>query len=382
MQENPSLSKQYGGSAIKLSERKKRLRMELTGQLMRRFYVRLAICAGGMGALFLAAYGVCAGRVWYSYEPFYPLVHFVHENWFGCFMLCVVAGFIFCSLWNFRRTVWLMETILAAVDQIYQEKEELTELPEELHELEKELNHVMVRVRTSREKEREAEQRKNDLIVYMAHDLKTPLTSVIGYLSLLKEEELPEELRDKYVGIALRKSERLEELINEFFEITRFNLSTMTLELSTVNLTRMLEQIAYEFIPVFREKNLTYRLELDPGLELLCDVDKMERVFDNLLKNAVNYSYEGTEIRIEAHALTAKKDTGTVHIAVINHGRTIPKEKQERIFEQFFRLEASRGSGTGGAGLGLAIAREIVQQHGGTLTCESENEKIVFHMNI
>lgn len=276
-----------------------------------------------------------------------------------------------------------MENILGAVNRIYREKEELVELPQELHEVEKELNQVMLNVRASREKAEEAEQRKNDLVIYMAHDLKTPLTSVIGYLSLLEEEkDISGELKQKYLGIALKKSQRLEELVNEFFEITRFNLSTMTLELSTVNLTRMLEQISSEFIPVFQEKDLTYHLELDPDLKLLCDIDKMERVFDNLLKNAVNYSYKGTQIRILAHMEQQGSNDEKLHIQIINHGKTIPKEKQERIFEQFFRLESSRGSGTGGAGLGLAIAREIIEQHGGELTCESEEEQIIFHIRM
>lgn len=274
-----------------------------------------------------------------------------------------------------------MENILGAVNRIYRDTDELVELPQELHEVEKELNQVMLKVRASREKAEEAEQRKNDLIIYMAHDLKTPLTSVIGYLSLLAEEkDISGELKQKYLGIALKKSQRLEELVNEFFEITRFNLSTMSMELSTVNLTRMLEQISYEFIPVFQEKDLTYQLELEPDLKLLCDIDKMERVFDNLLKNAVNYSYKGSQIRILAHMEQQNSREKTLHIQIINRGKTIPKEKQERIFEQFFRLESSRDSGTGGAGLGLAIAREIVEQHGGKLTCESEDEQIIFHI--
>lgn len=371
---------------IKLSEHydnNNKLRMELTEQLMRRFYFQLLIYAILMALFFAVAYLVCSRRIWYENDPLWPLIHFIHEHWFGFFMVCVVAGFILFSFWSFRRTVWLMENILGAVNRIYREKEELVELPQELHEVEKELNQVMLNVRASREKAEEAEQRKNDLIIYMAHDLKTPLTSVIGYISLLEEEkDISGELKQKYLGIALKKSQRLEELVNEFFEITRFNLSTMTLELSTVNLTRMLEQISSEFIPVFQEKDLTYHLELDPDLKLLCDIDKMERVFDNLLKNAVNYSYKGTQIRILAHMEQQGSNDEKLHIQIINHGKTIPKEKQERIFEQFFRLESSRGSGTGGAGLGLAIAREIIEQHGGELTCESEDEQIIFHIRM
>lgn len=351
--------------------------------LMRKFYIRLGVYIICLIVLFIVAYLLCAGRTWYGYEPFYPVIHFIHAHWFGCFMLCVVAGFVICSFLNFGEIVRSLEYILDAVNQVYREQEELVELPEELHEVEKEINNVILNVKTSKQSAREAEQKKNDLIVYMAHDLKTPLTSVIGYLSLLHDErEISDEQKNKYIDIALKKSERLEELINEFFDITRFNLSTMALELSTVNLTRMLEQIAYEFIPMFREKNLTYRLELEENLELVCDVDKMERVFDNLLKNAMNYSYQGTEILICAKRQNEGEEKDILDISVTNCGKTIPEEKRERIFEQFFRLESSRDSRSGGAGLGLAIARKIVAQHGGTLTCESENEKITFQIKI
>lgn len=219
-----------------------------------------------------------------------------------------------------------------------------------------------------------AEQRKNDLVVYLAHDLKTPLTSVIGYLALLRDEhQISEELRQKYLTIALEKAERLEDLINEFFEITRFNLSDITLEYSRVNLTRMLEQLIYEFKPMLLEKNLSCILEIAPNTMIRCDVDKMQRVFDNLLRNAVNYSFHNTEIFI-----TAVQKEDVIHIKFRNRGNTIPKEKLERIFEQFYRLDASRSTRSGGAGLGLAIAKEIVLLHGGTMTARSENEIIEF----
>lgn len=369
-------------------EKKNRLRKELTRQLMQKFYIRLAIYVFCIIMLFVIGYEICAGQVWYGWEPLYPFIHFVHGHWFGCFMVCVVAGFAICTVSSFKNIVWMLEYILSAVNRIYEEKEGLIELPDELHEVEKELNNVSVNVKRSKQKAKEAEQRKNDMIVYMAHDLKTPLTSVIGYLSLLHDENgISEELKSRYIGIALKKSERLEELINEFFEITRFNLSTMTLNLSTVNLTRMIEQITYEFIPLFREKKLTYQLHLEKDITIVCDVEKMERVFDNLLKNAVNYSYEQTEMNIYARTEYSEKENDgkreqVVNLRFVNHGKTIPEEKREQIFEQFFRMESARGSKTGGAGLGLAIAREIVEQHGGSLICESEDETITFELKL
>ncbi|MUK88215.1 GHKL domain-containing protein [Ornithinibacillus sp. L9] len=221
---------------------------------------------------------------------------------------------------------------------------------------------------------KEAEQRKNDLIVYLAHDLKTPLTSVIGYLTLLRDEkEISDKLREKYLAISFEKAERLEDLINEFFEITRFNLSQLSLDKSRVNLTRMLEQITYEFKPLLDSKNLQLFLQMETDIEFTCDVNKMERVFDNLIRNAINYSFENCSIKIGA----VKKDDG-VEVYFENQGNTISKEKQSRIFEQFYRLDVSRGTKTGGAGLGLAIAKEIVEQHQGSITVFSENEIIRF----
>ena len=212
------------------------------------------------------------------------------------------------------------------------------ELPPEMRDIEDELNLFREQALRNELLAKEAEQRKNDLIVYLAHDLKTPLTSVIGYLTLLRDEpQISPELRSRYTGIALEKAERLEELINEFFDITRFNLNALTLEPELTNLTMMLEQIAYEFKPVLSEKDLTINTNLAPNVEFFCDRNKLERVFDNLLRNAVNYSYRDTEIY-----LSLEKINGGVGIIVSKHGKTIPADKLNRIFEHVFRLDSSR----------------------------------------
>lgn len=209
--------------------------------------------------------------------------------------------------------------------------------------------------------------------MYLAHDLKTPLSSVIGYLTLLYDEgEISPELREKYLSIALDKAERLEDLINEFFEITRFNLSEITLQYGRIDLTRLLEQLVFEFKPMLREKKLTCDLQAPEDLALRCDGDKLQRVFDNLLRNAVLYSYPDTNITI-----TAAREGSRIMIRFRNRGDTIPEEKLSRIFEQFYRLDAARSSG-GGAGLGLAIAEQIVELHGGTITAQSAEELIEF----
>ena len=215
-------------------------------------------------------------------------------------------------------------------------------------------------------------------MVYLAHDLKTPLTSVIGYLTLLRDEpQLSSELRSRYTGIALEKAERLEDLINEFFDITRFSLTHLELEKQPTDLTRRLEQVASEFAPQFAEKDLRCELELPPRLAYDCDPDKLARVFDNLLRNAFHYSFPGSTVRI-----TGQQEADTVVLTFTNEGRTIPAEKLERIFDQFFRLDSSRATRTGGAGLGLAIAKEIIALHGGTIRAASADNRITFTVRL
>ncbi len=221
---------------------------------------------------------------------------------------------------------------------------------------------------------KEAEQRKNDLVVYLAHDLKTPLTSVIGYLSLLDEApDMPQEQKAKYVGITLEKAYRLEQLIDEFFAITRFNLQTMVLNKGKINLRFMLQQMADEFYPMLTPHGKQVEVRIPDGLTLWGDADKLARVFNNILKNAIAYSYDNSIIDISAEG-----QRENVVIIFSNQGSPIPLPKIEMIFEKFYRLDSSRSTNTGGAGLGLAIAKEIVNAHGGAITAASSEEHTVF----
>ncbi|MCH5268575.1 MAG: HAMP domain-containing histidine kinase [Lachnospiraceae bacterium] len=328
----------------------------------------------------LAFYWLLRQRTWYADDPLWPFLNYMDSHYELCvilFLLWMIVGTSVIFWLNTRRLIRYIDEITMGVEEIIRDNSQPVTMEDgELLVVEEQLNLIRENYRRSAAEARDAIQRKNDLIMYLAHDLKTPLTSVIGYLTLLQEEEdISLKMRSRYLGIARQKAERLEDLINEFFEITRFNLSEIVLEYSDVNVTTMLEQIAYEFRPLLAEKQLTYRLELEKDVHLVCDVDKMSRVFDNLMRNAISYSYEGGEILI-----SMKCEGESVEIVFSNPGKTIPEEKRKRIFEQFFRMESARGTKTGGAGLGLAIAREIIRSHGGELTCESECEEIHFRL--
>ncbi|MBC3514999.1 HAMP domain-containing histidine kinase [Neobittarella massiliensis] len=219
-----------------------------------------------------------------------------------------------------------------------------------------------------------AEQRKNDLVVYLAHDIKTPLTSVIAYLNLLQEApDLPTEQRTRYIGITLEKAYRLEQLIDEFFEITRFNLQSIVLYREPLHLCYMLRQMADEFYPILSATRNTVEVEAPPELTVQADPDKLARVFNNILKNAAAYSAPGTPIRI-----VAKQQEDEVFISFYNQGKIIPQDQLDSIFEKFYRLDSARGTKNGGAGLGLAIAKEIVTAHGGNIHAASSAQGTCF----
>lgn len=354
------------------------LRRALSFHILIRFFIAIMVYSISIIAIYLIARIFFGLFIWYEQDILYRILHFIKDNTKVFFVLVMGIGYLIIFLYYWIRTLGYLEHIIKATEVMYHTKDEMIKLPSELKEVEYQMNQIKLDIQTNERTAKEAEQRKNDLVVYLAHDLKTPLTSVIGYLTLLRDEnQISEELRDKYLSITLDKAERLEELINEFFEITRFSLTNLTLELSRINLSRMLEQITYEFKPILLEKNLSCNINLPPDIMIKCDVNKMQRVFDNIIRNAINYSFPESTVDI-----TVVQSDESIQLRFINQGNTIPEEKLERIFGQFYRLDTSRTSATGGAGLGLAIAKEIVELHKGTITAVSENDTIEFTITL
>ncbi len=353
-----------------LRELSQRLRRQMIQRFV--FFYLLYLAAGAV--VFVLAYLYYQSRIWYGYETFYQFVHLMERFW--AFLLPVYAGggALGLGCYYIKKACAYLDELVTASENLFLGREQETPLSDELRPMEVYLDSVRLQIQNSQRAAREAEQRKNDLVVYLAHDLKTPLTSVIGYLTLLNdEEEISPQLQKKYLSVSLDKAERLEDLINEFFEITRFSLTHLTLELSRINLSRMLEQTVFEFGPMLAEKELECKLDVPPDVFYECDPDKLQRVFDNLLRNAVSYSRPGGDINIRL-----RQQEDRLYLSVQNFGVTIPKEKLERIFDQFFRLDSARATRSGGAGLGLAIAKEIVELHGGTISAESSDGQVTF----
>ena len=279
----------------------------------------------------------------------------------------------------------LLKKVFGYIDEVGKATEDLVnkdveyiELPDELEEIQKRMNHLKRESEKNEKLAKENEEKKDELIVYLAHDIKTPLTSMIGYLSILDEiDDMPKKKQKNYISIALDKSYRLEDLINELFDVARFNSEKIVLEKEELNLNLMLEQIIDDFYPTLREVNKSITLNYDEPISINGDPDKLSRVFNNLIKNAISYSKEESEIVIDL-----KKDNNNAIVEVINKGKQISKEKLSKIFEKFYRLDSARTSRTGGSGLGLAIAKDIVELHNGTIIAESNEKETTFRVTL
>ena len=356
----------------------RRRHSQLSKQILMQYILSVLGMIASLALIFFIGWVVCRLFIWEAYDPLYRFLKAMQDTVAIWGTALIILGMFLLAYRSISKPLEYLDEVIEAAEQLAHPADSPIHLSIPLEGVQDELNMVREGALRNAMYEREAEQRKNDLIVYLAHDLKTPLTSVIGYLTLLHDEpQLSPEMRAKYTGIALDKAERLEALINEFFEITRFSLSQMTLQEDTVNLTRLLEQLTFEFQPALKEKSLAWDLSLAHDVVLSCDSDKIQRVFDNLLRNAANYSYPNTCIQV-----TLEKDLTNVVVNIENQGQTIPPDKLDRIFEPFFRLDSSRSSTSGGAGLGLAIAKEIVELHGGGIRAESANERVSLRVTL
>ena len=354
-----------------LTKRKLKLFMSLIGNLI--IAVIISILIYFILALFLEnTLSVLVANL--NYDLYSWIVYnrdVVVYVYIGIVLAVIIYRFI-------SKYVESINEVYKSLDLVLKEDNETIKLPSDVNEFAEKLNDIKYDYIVSKKNAKEAEDKKNDLIMYMAHDLKTPLTSIIGYLTLLTDEkEIPRNLQEKYMKIALDKALRVEELTNEFFDITRYNLSSMPINKQNINLSYLLKQLVDECYPMLEKSNLKCDLNVPDKVMYLGDGDKLARAFGNLLKNAISYSFENTTIEINL-----KEENDNIYISFKNKGEKIPEYKLDKIFEKFYRADASRTSSTGGAGLGLAITKEIIELHGGTIGVKNDDEYIEFDIKL
>lgn len=250
---------------------------------------------------------------------------------------------------------------------------------DEFSEMAFRLNEMSGSLKTYMEKERVSEREKNEFITSIAHDLRTPLTSIMGYLDLVvNNENLTDEKRREYAKISYDKSIKLKELTEEFFHFTKMGHREVELKIESIDIVKLMEQLVNEFYPQFTKSKLAFELksnvrsmmiEGDPGL--------LVRVFENLINNAIKYGSDGKRVDVIIDGREADCE-----VSVVNYGRIIPAEELPMIFQKFYRVEQSRSRQTGGTGLGLAIAKEVVEKHGGVIRVRSDRNGTRFSVKL
>lgn len=306
----------------------------------------------------------------------WKIANFILKNQTACLFIGLLVILLLNSLIVEIYSIKIISHVFDQMKVLFQKDDQKIFLDDSLNELEKDLNDLKKQNLENEKKVIENVQYKVDMITYLAHDIKTPLASIIGYLCLLDEtKEMDENLRHQYTHMTLQKAYRLEKLINEFFDIAKLNQGQQNIVKEDIHLLYMLEQMKEEFYPLLKERQQSIDIDISSSITIYGDSQKIARVFSNILKNALYYGDEATAITI-----TALEDEKNVHIFFKNIGPTIPTDKLDCIFEQFYRLDASRSSYTGGSGLGLSIAKMIIEQHSGKIHVTSQHHQTIFEV--
>jgi len=304
--------------------------------------------------------------------------------------IMIVMGYVLIGIVIFSVTFLLLqERSVAYISRISEAMESISQGDlntmievvgdDEFSSMAENLNKMVEDIRKLMDKEREAERTKNELITNIAHDLRTPLTSIIGYLELLSvNHTLDPEVQQKYIDIAYTKTKRLEKLIEDLFGFTKLNYGKISMNIGKVDIIKLLSQLLEESYPSFADKNLSYELQSNvPAKIITADGNLLARLFDNLINNAIKYGADGKRVLVKVNA-----SGQTVSVSVTNYGYVIPADELPLIFEKFYRVEHSRSTNTGGTGLGLAIAKNIVDMHGGLITAKSDLNGTVFMVTL
>ncbi|MDA2434079.1 HAMP domain-containing sensor histidine kinase [Bacillus cereus] len=289
----------------------------------------------------------------------------------------IIFTFVTTLLLMVRRKLLYLKHITESVHHIANGKLGLTisiESRDELSQLAQNINYMSKELENKFKYERELEKEKNELITNVSHDLRTPLTSIIGYLDLLKKGKYNNETQlQEYIETIYSKSERLKHLIDELFEYTRLSSPDFQLNLRKIDLVGLLEQIVGEYIPIFEKENLNIKKSITDEEILVCiDIEKMVRVYENLFINAIKYSFKPSELSIQLKLVGNK-----AILKVSNKVKNPPIDNVNKLFERFFTGDKARMNNQG-AGIGLAISKRIVELHNGNIYAEYKEGRMSF----
>jgi signal transduction histidine kinase len=315
--------------------------------------------------------------IWLNYYVGYPMVYII----FGLVLFLLVFAYFYYreqKKQHYRYLTEINQDVQKIADGYFDHKV-LIRPDAELSQLSANINRLVERLKHMVEEERKAEQTKNELITNVSHDLRTPLTSITGYLGLVEQDRYRDEVELRhYVSMAYEESQRLSQLIQDLFEYTRLRNNEMKLRTSKINLIEMLWQITEQFRLQLKEVHMEPRLLFDNSqLVIIADGNKLRRVFENLITNSIKYGQQGKYLDI-----TGRMDNQEVVVEITNYGEAIPPADLPYIFERFFRVEKSRNQHLGGSGIGLAIAKQIVDMHGGTIEACSDSDLTCFTVRL
>ena len=320
----------------------------------------------------LAAKGPNPGRMYYVKED--PFIRFVTVMQVASILLLFVVFSIVLT----RKYSGYLNEITGAIEKMSagdfdvkisrRNESELLTIADGLNRMSEDIKGMI-------EREHENERAKNELITSVAHDLRTPLTSIIGYLELInKKEDLPIEKKLEYAGIAYDKSKRLESLIEDLFSFTKVSIGEIKLHKTEIDMVKLIQQLEDEFYPQVQQAGLsaTYTYNVQ-SLKMEVDGDLMARAVANIISNAIKYGKDGKKLIVNVDA-----SDSALTFSITNFGRMIPKEDLEHIFDRFYRVESSRSTDTGGSGLGLAITKNIINMHDGEISVSSDEYGTIF----